>query len=104
MSVSGVSSAPTAAINVSSISVARAADGDYKARNALSAQVKDKDGDYRPIAATSSAAAQSSVAVQSSLPSLKRAADAGLGDRPPAGIFRETAQEMSGRESNPLGA
>ena|SRR5208283_326613 len=72
MSVSGVSPTPTAPINVSSISVARSADGDYKARNALSAQVKDKDGDYKPIAATSSAAAQSSSAVQSSLPSLKK--------------------------------
>ncbi len=72
MSVSGVSSAPTAPINVSSVSVARAADGDYKARNALSSQVKDKDGDDRAIAATSSAAAQSSSAVQSSLPSLKK--------------------------------
>src|SRR5271157_5567552 len=47
MSLSGVSSAPAAHINVSSAAVARAADGDYKAPNALSSQVKDKDGDYQ---------------------------------------------------------
>lgn len=69
MSVSAVSPAPA---NVSSASLATTADGDYKSRNALSAQVKDSDGDFKPVAVASSAAAQSSSAVQSSLPSLKK--------------------------------
>jgi hypothetical protein len=67
MSVSPVSPAP---VNVGS--AATAADGDYKARNALSASAKDNDGDFKPVAAASSAAAQSSSAVQSALPSLKK--------------------------------
>ena len=72
MSLSGVSFAPAAHINVSSAAVARAADGDYKAPNALSSQVKDKDGDYRPIAATRLATAQSSSAVLASLTNLRK--------------------------------
>ena len=48
---------------------ARAADGDYKVRNAHTTQTKDSDGDYRPLA--SSAAAQSSSAVQAKLTTLK---------------------------------
>jgi hypothetical protein len=48
---------------------ARAADGDYKARNAQSAATKDSDSDYKPR--TSYAAAQSSSAVQAALSSLK---------------------------------
>lgn len=71
MSVPAVSSAPIAPVNVSATSYATTADGDYKAQNALSAQAKDGDGDYKPIAAAGSAAAQSSSAVRSSLPSLK---------------------------------
>jgi hypothetical protein len=69
MSVSAISPAP---VNASSASLATAADGDYKARNALSAQAKDSDGDFKPIAAAGSAAAQSSSVVQSALPSLKK--------------------------------
>jgi hypothetical protein len=69
MSVSAISPAP---VNVSSVSLATAADGDYKTRNALSAKAKDSDGDFKPIAAASSAVAQSSNAVQSTLPSLKK--------------------------------
>jgi hypothetical protein len=48
---------------------ARAADGDYKTKNAQSMPTKDGDGDYK--ARTSSAAAQSSSAVQTALASLK---------------------------------
>jgi hypothetical protein len=48
---------------------ARAADGDYKTRNAQSIPTKDGDGDYK--SRTSSAAAQSSSAVQTALTSLK---------------------------------
>ena len=50
--------------------VERAADGDYKVANALSSKVKDNDGDYKPVTAASSAAAQSSSAVQVLLSSL----------------------------------
>ena len=72
MSLSGVS-VSNAKPNVASESApatARAADGDYKVRSALTSQVKDADGDYRPVAA--SAAARSSSAVQSTLSDLKR--------------------------------
>ena len=72
MSVSAVSSAPPPPVNASPASYATAADGDYKARNALSAQARDGDGDFKPMAAASTAAAQSSSAVQSALPSLKQ--------------------------------
>ncbi len=72
MSTSAVSAAPAAPVNVGAAPVAKAADGDYKAQSVKSAHVKDGDGDYKPIAAASSAAAQSSASVQSSLPSLKK--------------------------------
>ncbi len=72
MSVSAVSSAPPPPVNASPASYAKAADGDYKAKNALSVQTKDGDGDFKPMAAASPAAAQSSSAVQSALPSLKK--------------------------------
>jgi hypothetical protein len=49
----------------------RAADGDYKVANPHSSHVKDKDGDYKPAGAATSAAAQSSSAVQVLLNSLK---------------------------------
>jgi hypothetical protein len=69
MSVSAVPAAAAAPASVASSSVGKAADGDYKAQNARSVKVKDADGDYKPIA---TAAAQSSAAVQSALPSLKK--------------------------------
>ena len=47
----------------------RTADGDFKAANVRSVQTMDSDGDYKPL--TTSAAGQSSPAVQSSLTSLK---------------------------------
>jgi hypothetical protein len=72
MSVSAVPAAPPPQVTASSLSVAKAADGDYKAQNARSAKVKDADGDYKPIANAASAAAQRSAAVQSALPSLKK--------------------------------
>jgi len=50
---------------------ARAADGDYLRPTAATSQVKDNDGDYRALAAASSAAAGSSSAVQSALTQLK---------------------------------
>ncbi len=72
MSISSVSSVPAAAPSpLSASSHARAADGDYKAANVNSSRVKDTDGDYKPIAAASTAAARSSNAVQSSLSALK---------------------------------
>ena len=67
-----VSSRPAASVAApasSSPATARAADGDYKTRNVHTAQIKDSDGDYRPLA--SSVAAQSSSAVQAALTSLK---------------------------------
>jgi hypothetical protein len=71
--VSSSKSAATAATgaNPATTKVQRAADGDYKVPNARTSHVKDKDGDYKPITAASSAAAQSSSAVQASLSSLK---------------------------------
>ncbi len=72
MPVSAVSSAPPPPVNAGPASYATAADGDFKAKNALSAQAKDGDGDFKPVAAASTAAAQSSSAVQSALPSLKQ--------------------------------
>ena len=50
---------------------ARAADGDYKAPNALTSKVKDSDGDYKLAAAATSAAAKSSGSVQTALSLLK---------------------------------
>jgi hypothetical protein len=72
MSVSAVPAAAAPPVSVPSSSLAMAADGDYKAQNARSVKVKDADGDYKPIATAASAAAQSSAAVQSTLPSLKK--------------------------------
>ncbi len=62
-------SAPAATTAPAPAKVQRAADGDYKVANAQSSQVKDKDGDYKPLAA--SPAAQSSGKVQSALSILK---------------------------------
>ena len=70
-----VSSRPAASVaapassSPATVATARAADGDYKTRNVHTAQIKDSDGDYRPLA--SSVAAQSSSAVQAALTSLK---------------------------------
>jgi hypothetical protein len=49
----------------------RAADGDYLHRSSKTSQVKDSDGDYKPLAASSSAAATSSSGVQAALTLLK---------------------------------
>ena len=46
---------------------ARAADGDYKARSALTSQTKDADGDYK---AAQTPAAKTSSAVQAALTNL----------------------------------
>ena len=67
MSISPLPSAPTAA----PAKVQRAADGDFKVANAQSSQVKDKDGDYKALAAAGSTPAKSSGAVQASLGGLK---------------------------------
>jgi hypothetical protein len=72
MSVPAVSSAASSPVAASQASYARAADGDYKAKNSLSVQIKDGDGDFKPVAAPSTAAAQSSSAVRSALPSLRQ--------------------------------
>jgi len=61
----------TTAATTTTAKVQRAADGDYKVANAYSSHVKDKDGDYKPAGAATSAAAQSSSAVQALLSSLK---------------------------------
>ena len=71
MSISAISSPPAPAVGVSNAAPARAADGDYTAPNALTSQVKDNDGDYKPAAAATSAAAKSSGAVQAALSSLQ---------------------------------
>ena len=68
MTVASVSSNSSPAPAHSAVP-ARAPDGDYKARNVLSSQTKDIDGDYKPSGA--SAAAQSSAGVQAKLTSLK---------------------------------
>lgn len=78
MSVSGVgsntnlpsTSPPPVASAIST--AARASDGDYKARNSHTSQVKDSDGDYRPITAQSSPASVSSSAVLTALTSLTK--------------------------------
>lgn len=66
---------PTAAPNplqaAGALAKARAPDGDYKAPNATTSHVKDKDGDYKPLTAAASPAAQSSPNVQAGLSSLK---------------------------------
>ena len=66
MSVSSIASTP-APVQTNAPVVARAADGDYKARSAQTSQTKDSDGDYKPLAAAQSPAAQSSSATQSAL-------------------------------------
>ena len=67
MSVSAISSASAAPVQTPAPVAARAADGDYIARGAQTSQTKDSDGDYKPLAAATSPAAQSSNATQSAL-------------------------------------
>ena len=73
MSISAISStpAPAPAVSAGHAAPARAADGDYKAPNALTSKVKDSDGDYKLAAAATSAAAKSSGSVQTALSLLK---------------------------------
>ena len=66
------SSSAAAPASAAPAASARAIDGDYKARSAMTSQTKDSDGDYKPSAAANSASAQSSNAVQTSLLSLKK--------------------------------
>ena len=66
MKVTSAISATTAAKPPVS-ATAKAADGDYKVRNANTSQVKDADGDYK----LASAAAKSASGVQAALTSLK---------------------------------
>jgi len=69
--VTGAPSTP--AQNVAPVkATVRAPDGDSKVRTAHTAQVKDSDGDYKVLKAGSSAAAQSSSAVQANLSALKK--------------------------------
>lgn len=67
MTVSAVSGAPAVA-SAPQVAATRAADGD---RTQASAQTKDNDGDYKPIAAANSPAASSSSGVQAALTLLK---------------------------------
>ena len=72
MSVAAVSSPPAPAPTsppTATVATARSGDGDYKTRSAHTSQIKDADGDYKPL--TSSAAAQSSPSVQATVTSLK---------------------------------
>jgi len=70
MSVSAISSIPPAApAPVVAPPNARAVGGDFKKPGAQTAQVKDSDGDYKPVSA--SPAASSSSAVQSALATLQ---------------------------------
>ena len=48
----------------------RSADGDYKVRSAMTSQVKDADGDYKPVA--NAAAATSSNAVMAAVTALTK--------------------------------
>jgi hypothetical protein len=68
MSVAAISATPTIPTAAPSIA-GKTADGDYKTVSPQSTRAADSDGDYKPLA--SSAAAQSSSQVQSSLTSLK---------------------------------
>ncbi len=70
MSISGVGSTPSTQTQALS-STTRAPDGDFLAPSAKTTQVKDSDGDYRPVATTSSAVSTSSSNVQAALNSLK---------------------------------
>jgi hypothetical protein len=63
-------STPSAHLSASAALAHRAVDGDYKVANAMTSHVKDSDGDYKPLAAAKSPAAQSNSAVQASLSSL----------------------------------
>ena len=61
----GAASAPTsspaaAPASAAPAAPARATDGDYKVRSAMTSKTKDSDGDYKPLAAANSASAQSS--------------------------------------------
>ncbi len=71
MSISPVNSAsPTPTTTPAPVTTnTRAADGDYKVRNASTTQVKDSDGDYASL--PKSPAATSSSAVQAALTNLK---------------------------------
>jgi len=71
MSISAITSTPAPAVSAGHAAPARAADGDYKAPNALTSKVKDSDGDYKLAAAATSAAAKSSGSVQTALSLLK---------------------------------
>ena len=68
MTIPAISGAPAAAPQAAP---ARTADGDYAKANAQTSQVKDNDGDYKPMAAAGSAAASSSGGVQAALTLLK---------------------------------
>jgi hypothetical protein len=70
MTVSAVSSAP-AVVSAPPAAATRAADGDRTQASAQTAQTKDNDGDFKPIAAATSAAASSSSGVQAALTLLK---------------------------------
>ncbi|HYP56696.1 MAG TPA: hypothetical protein VEQ35_00235 [Beijerinckia sp.] len=70
MSISAVGSALNTS-QVQQAQVLRAADGDYKTRTAHTAQTKDADGDYKPIASSGSVAASSSSNVLTALTTLK---------------------------------
>ena len=70
MTVSAVSGAP-AVVSAPPAAATRAADGDRTQASAQTAQTKDNDGDYKPIAAASSPAAASSSGVQAALTLLK---------------------------------
>jgi hypothetical protein len=70
MTVSAISSVP-AAVPAPQAAAPRAADGDRTQPSAQTAQAKDNDGDYKPIAAASSPAASSSSGVQAALTLLK---------------------------------
>ncbi len=64
-----VQPAPTAPSQAGTTPI-KAADGDYKAKTALTLQKKDIDGDFKPISSANSAASSSSSSVQAALISL----------------------------------
>ena len=70
MTVSAVSGAPAVA-SAPPVAATRAADGDRTKASAQTAQTRDKDGDYKPVAAANSPAASSSSGVQAALTLLK---------------------------------
>ena len=69
MTVSAVSGAP-AVVSTPQVAATRA-DGDRTQASAQTAQTKDNDGDYKPIAAAGSPAAASSSGVHAALTLLK---------------------------------